>query len=61
MMQINGEVFMDNRLGSIMKPPKTISADEFAGRCEELFEFVQRERQPLLIMQEGKPIAQVSP
>ena len=52
---------MDNRLGSIMKPPKTISADEFAGRCEELFEFVQRERQPLLIMQEGKPIAQVSP
>ena len=44
-----------------MKPPKTISAAEFEGRCTELIERVTRTRQPLLITRRGKPVAQISP
>jgi prevent-host-death family protein len=44
-----------------MKPPKTISAAEFEGRCTELIERVTRTRRPLLITRRGKPVAQVAP
>jgi prevent-host-death family protein len=53
------DILQDQR--SIMKPPKTISASEFEGRCTELIERVTRTRQPLLITRRGKPVAQVSP
>jgi prevent-host-death family protein len=43
-----------------MKPPKTITAAEFEGRCNELIELVTRTRQPLLITRRGKPVAQIS-
>ena len=44
-----------------MKPPKTITAAEFEGRCNELIELVSRTRQPLLITRRGRPVAQISP
>ena len=44
-----------------MKAPKTISAAEFSGRCNELIELVTRRRQPLLITRRGKAVAQISP
>ncbi len=45
----------------VMKPPKSITATEFEGRCNELVEQVRRTRQPLLITRRGKPVAQLSP
>jgi prevent-host-death family protein len=44
-----------------MKPPKTITAAEFEGRCNELIQLVTRMRQPLLITRRGRPVAQISP
>jgi antitoxin (DNA-binding transcriptional repressor) of toxin-antitoxin stability system len=52
---------VDSVAGSVMKPPKTISATEFDGRCKELIELVTRTRQPLLITRRGKAVAQISP
>ncbi len=57
--QLQVDILQDQR--SIMKPPKTISAAEFEGRCTELIERVTRTRQPLLITRRGKPVAQISP
>jgi prevent-host-death family protein len=57
--QLQADILQDQR--PIMKPPKTISAAEFEGRCTELIERVTRTRQPLLITRRGKPVAQVSP
>jgi antitoxin (DNA-binding transcriptional repressor) of toxin-antitoxin stability system len=55
------EHFVDSIAGSVMKPPKTISAAEFEGRCKELIALVTRTRQPLLITRRGKAVAQISP
>jgi antitoxin (DNA-binding transcriptional repressor) of toxin-antitoxin stability system len=52
---------VDSITGPVMKPPKTISAVEFEGRCKELIELVTRTRQPLLITRRGKAVAQISP